>query len=481
MIVDRPKSGPEIPGLADDKTGKASSPNPMDKLNAEENLEARIEAPQVIREPFSGIFDSSREVYVVVTGSDMGSSYSRKYAEIARWVSDIVKEDRDVNARVVAARTQQEAAEVYRAFGYLPVVLFLAETKSSANSGLLHLESALDILTVTELTDPLKVVRQDGRFDIREPDSISFKEFQASLKRHRDDMRHSRGYVFSRYDKDALDSIVQASDLGFDDVREYIGLGSRLPSLIKIGGSIFDIARYGGELAVFENTLKAIKELYDMGYKFVLTVGGGPLGDSEAAIRASGLYSDPDSVIRTQIGRLSAELKRVCGLESRAIKERWEFETLLSVLYDKGRPLVTIPIIQSIPRGLANGEQGVPPRQSDAVSIVAAAYFQLPNVVYVKDTPGVFGEDPKRPGQATMLFYPRIFSDQVISRISRTAVNPADGNMTPGHLIDDEGLRKLTDSRNPFGAYVKVVNGRDPAAIKAAVTGIAGNFSYILK
>lgn len=435
--------------------------------------------------PFSSIYTpDSREGYIVVTEG------RRELAEVARWISDITSRDAHVKSSIVAARTELDAARIYHAYGYLPVVLIFADTKAHANSGLLGLESALDVEVVTEVTNPLKLIDEHGHLVYRDADSLRRDEFEREFLRHRADMRRVRNNFFTGRTPQNLDGILSRCDESFARTLEYQGLQGVFPSMVKIGGSMFDVARYGGSREIFDSAIDTICALYNEGFKFVLTVGAGPRGDSEIAMGDAGFTPDYDAVITAQINTLSAELRKR-GVNPIVMTQRAQFLMLQPMLYDQKRRMEIMPIVKSIPSGVVNGDS-IPAAQSDRVAVAAASYLQLPNVVYVKDTRGVHNRDPKitgpihlaqigRYGSGPLQFFHRIFADQISERIAREGLNPETGRLSPGHLIDDAGLEQFTGPKNVFGAYVLVVDGKNPDAIRAAVTGNNGHGSYILK
>ncbi|MBI2142384.1 hypothetical protein HYU15_02760 [Candidatus Woesearchaeota archaeon] len=436
--------------------------------------------------PFSRVFDPlHREVYVVITDG------REELTQIVSWLSGITGKNSGVQTSVVAARTEQEAARIYSAYGYLPVVLFFTDTTTARHdAGLWLLESALDTQAFTEITDPFKVLTTDSQFEYRPQGSLTREEFERTFAFHRSGMRDRRRAM---QENSTLDSIVRDADGRYEYETKRFGLNTNMPSVLKIGGSAFDMLTYDGNRSAFDGMMEGVRDLFNAGYKFVMTVGGGPTGDLVASYSGRGLVSalSSDDAIKFQIKRLGEQLRRF-GLQSRVLRESGQFLPTRSLLYSVMEQMDYIPIVESVPRGINNG--GISPGRSDEVTIAAANYFRIPVVIFVKNTAGVYSRDPNITGDdlqmlppalrvAPLEFYPRIFSDRVSEDICRLSPDTSARSraLSSGHLIDDGGLLSLRNGTAPYVAAVRVVDAKSPEAIMAAVKGLPGPGSYILK
>lgn len=237
------------------------------------------------------------------------------------------------------------------------------------------------------------------------------------------------------------------------------------PSLIKIGGSLFDL--YDTNPQVIFKLLEKVKELHGEGYNIILTTGGGPRNDAERLVSgAYGVSIDPAAVLKRQ----AATIEQILGSAGEYVPPG-RLRTELPFSYEWLRRKILITSLSS--------DSKIPPTESDAHTLRIAEAQGLYKVIFAKDTDGVYHMDPYKqprrergrwPWQARSNgkdnpFFPYIYASEVLNgRIDRT-----DAQGRGEHLIETSALFFLRSTN--IVRSVQVVNGTKPEFLRYALSG----------
>ena len=271
------------------------------------------------------------------------------------------------------------------------------------------------------------------------------------------------------------------------DVLDVLNRMLSKPHIIKIGGSIFDLLEQYPN--VLRNLLIEIGELHRT-YPLILTSGGGPRQDLERSFKRRLGISDEvfegisRGVLEKQAGTITGLLRDI-GVDADYVAP--EQMHLLDVSGNYLRRHV--PVVS-----LSNGA-GIPASQSDAHTLNIADYFALPEVVFAKNTDGVYLWDPNTPKDrllASMMearlgvagiernqIIPHISAGDILAgRISRFGLDTS-GAVSDNHVIETSALNYLLE-RARYVQRIHVVNGTKSGTLTSALKGEQVG-SYILK
>lgn len=262
------------------------------------------------------------------------------------------------------------------------------------------------------------------------------------------------------------------------------------PHIIKVGGSIFDLVTSGRDPKALERLLSEIAELHLI-YQMILTSGGGLRQDVEKTFhRLLHLEEQYEGSSRQnlerQAGTIAALLTRI-GVDAVYVSPRNLNYLDVSGNYLRKR----VPVVS-----LSNGN--IPPSQSDTHTMAIADHFRLPEIIFAKNTDGVYLWDPnskKGKLQDKMrelgllgifeLFagrnklFPQITARDILDgKISRYIIE-ADGSLSDNHVIEAGALRYLLDTAK-YVQRVHVLNGAKYGTLTEALEGKQIG-SYIVK
>lgn len=216
--------------------------------------------------------------------------------------------------------------------------------------------------------------------------------------------------------------------------------------LIKIGGSAFDL----GSKCIIP-LCKKIQKLSGNN-DFILTVGGGPALDVMKNIKDDYGISD--------------ELYESLSIESIVIHAKLVEELIPNAKYvnSKNLKLVShllknkkIPILTHIHKSLT--KENLKNSKTDAHIIEIANFFNIAEIIFLKDTKGIFNKDPNTHKDAIFLEEVKIKDFEHISRIG------SDGRGE--HLIEDSAL-KLFGKSNIVKA-ISILNCKDTSSLERYV------------
>lgn len=195
--------------------------------------------------------------------------------------------------------------------------------------------------------------------------------------------------------------------------------------LIKIGGSAFDL---GSKCII--NLCKKIQEL-SKDNNFILTVGGGPALDVLKNIKND--YGISDKLYENlSIESIVIHAKLVEELISNAEYVNSKNLNLIPNLLKNKK----IPILTHIHNPLT--KENLKNSKTDAHIIEIANFFNISEIIFLKDTKGVFNKDPNIHKKAIFLENIKIKDFKKISRIG------LDGR--DEHLIEDSALKLFNKS-----------------------------------
>ena len=277
------------------------------------------------------------------------------------------------------------------------------------------------------------------------------------------------------------------------EILDYLTKILSKPHIIKIGGSIFDLVEKEDSPRVLEQLLSEIGYMYQT-HPLILTAGGGPRQDVEKTFRRQLQLpgSEFDDYSR---GVLQSQAKTIAGLLDRlGIDADYVSPDELRLLDVSGNYLrKRIPVVS-----LSNGH--IPASESDTHTLDIADTLVLPEVIFAKNTEGIYRWDPNvkyhkleklkerlrerglNPfemfGRKNELL-PQILASEILQgKISRLGYD-RDGNMTDNHVIETGALKHFLEQVK-YVQRIHVINGAKQGVIKAALEGQPVG-SYILK
>lgn len=262
---------------------------------------------------------------------------------------------------------------------------------------------------------------------------------------------------------------------GHSGITEYSGLIEKLvrhieafssrPSLIKIGGSIFDPYRKNPE--VLMNLAGEINSLHNAGYPIMLALGGGPSHDIEKELsNAYGTSAASGDILEMQARRMVKIMKNAAEYVPPEKMKNMSFSG--EYLRDK------IPVISS------SGLPHLPEQESDTHTLATGENQKLYKAIFAKHTDGIYERDPwAEPRRVRVAlgpfelkrvadnpFFPFIYSSQVLNGV----INRQDSEGHGEHLIETGALSFLKDKTRYLRA-VQVINGTKPDMLKYALDG----------
>ncbi|MBI2208912.1 hypothetical protein HYU50_05455 [Candidatus Woesearchaeota archaeon] len=278
---------------------------------------------------------------------------------------------------------------------------------------------------------------------------------------------------------------------GSDRGTEYKKLVARLakhiesylsqPSLIKIGGSIFDLYKKNPD--VLMNLVSKVNSLHNAGYPIMLTSGGGPSHDIEKDLSATyGTSPASGEILQTQARRIVEILGNVAEYVPPEKMKNMSFSR--EYLTDK------IPVIS------LSGLPYLLEHESDTHTLATGEKQKLYKVIFAKHTDGIYERDPwTEPRRIRVIlwsleltrvapnrFFPFIYASDILNGV----INRQDSEGQGEHLIETGALTFLKYTTRSLRA-VQVINGTKPNMLKHALDGERylpdGNYvgSFILK
>ncbi len=219
--------------------------------------------------------------------------------------------------------------------------------------------------------------------------------------------------------------------------------------VIKIGGSAFDLGR-----TCIEPLCDSVLHLQRQS-KFVLCVGGGPCLDFLKDTR------DEYELTESQYQALSSGFIQVQA----AIIERFIPETQL--VYSNNLACIQELLEENIAPLVIPGTDwsyAQSPADTDFLALLVAEELKQTQVVFIKDTPGIYYECPQADSTPFAPPIERINTEELINTVSRVGADGRDE-----HLIEDSAVTFLSHSE-----YVKSVfflNCREPASLQQFLQG----------
>lgn len=266
-----------------------------------------------------------------------------------------------------------------------------------------------------------------------------------------------------------------------DGIADYFNAYLSKPSIIKVGGSVFDLAIE--QPVILQVLLDEIKKLHSLGYPIILTAGRGPRGNIDTDLsQALGTEPDSLSVLERQAKQIVELLngdRSGNGVAVYVPPGEVQYYNFSRSKLSKYVHVVSL-----------SGVKGLPHGESDTHTLAIAELLGAHKVVFVKHTDGVFRYDPNVSDQATLFddpgemaigsknqFYPVISASDVLNGV----VKRKGADRKNEHLIESGALIYLRDGK--VVRAVHVFNGTRPEQLRMALDGSAvGRVgSYILK
>jgi len=423
-----------------------------------------------------------RETYIVITeGRDSMKSFSDY---LARTLRDRFGSDKTIVLNAVDSKAAIELAAAHSPYS---VVGYVVGTGSEESHNMFELLSQyVHGNTVSAVFNPLSATEQRSFTPEIFPDvSEHFLEAREAVLR-------SRG----AFSDSSIDSIVQEMEGIFG--RRVVDL--RVPNgkatttvVVKVGGSMSDLTVYEREKGGFETYSAMIAALGSLmpQYNFVLMVGGGPVGDTmyDADVR----LGPQSTIMRANYMQQAKNLKEQLAVHTTGMTDSLGHEISVNVVdrqsanaimpmfrnhsLERMRAPYGIVVIEA-PQGLMS-DKFIPPGSSDLLSVKTAAYLEVPNIIFLKDTDGIYMIDPNlSPEDAAQKLSPnfqryvennprfkRIYAGDILEGVI-SRVGARGGNQ---HLIEDEALLGL--QRNPNVGAIQIVNGRNSDEVTRAING----------
>ena len=219
------------------------------------------------------------------------------------------------------------------------------------------------------------------------------------------------------------------------------------PLLLKLGGSTFD-AGPGPVYSVCRRLVDLQKSM-----PIVVTVGGGPPLDSLKDARD--LYDLPEEVYEGLAAHfISVQAHVVERIIPGSVYLSRDEISKVSQHLDQGQ----VVVMSHVRLGVGDPRDS----DSDAHTFRIAEFLGVQDVLFVKDTPGIFEQDPAINPRAK--FFPSISLVDFVSGVSRTGT---DGRGQ--HLVEDAALEIMQVS--PVLKSLTIINCRKPALIDLYVAG----------
>ncbi len=216
-----------------------------------------------------------------------------------------------------------------------------------------------------------------------------------------------------------------------------------MKALVKIGGSVFDLGAKQ-VTAVCEDIVK-----HSQGNQFVIAVGGGPSLDTLKNVRGE-IGEEMYQYLSTKAIVINARVLETIIPNSKYIEpiEIPKIESLLTT--------GILPIVSHIDKSFT---QDLPNKNSttDTHDMAIAEYLHIKDIVFIKDTKGVFDKDPNIHRDA--VFFETAKPDDFFSkRINRIGTDGKDK-----HLIEDDALTLL--QRSTLINSISIIDCKDTTAL----------------
>ena len=278
---------------------------------------------------------------------------------------------------------------------------------------------------------------------------------------------------------------------GYSGVTEYSKLVEKLvrhleaflsqPSLIKIGGSIFDLYKKNPE--VLTNLAGEVNSLHNAGYPIMLTLGGGPSYDIEKE------FSNAYGTSLASGGILEMQARRIVKIMGN-VAEYVPPEKMKNMSFSREYLRDKIPVTS------LSGLPHLPEHESDTHTLATGEKQKLYKAIFAKHTDGIYERDPwAEPRRIRVAlgpfgltrvadnpFFPFIYASDVLNGV----INRQDSEGHGEHLVETGALSFLKD-KTIYLRAVQVINGTKPNMLKHALDGERylpdGNYvgSFILR
>jgi len=251
------------------------------------------------------------------------------------------------------------------------------------------------------------------------------------------------------------------------------------PSVVKIGGSLFDL--YSSRPEVLNLLITEILSLHHNGYPIILTAGGGPRQDTDKWLSSAlGTSPDPKTMLERQASTIIELLGDVARYVPPSRVKDYDFRGIIS---------------QHIPVVTLTGSTNIPSSQSDTHTLALAERIRSHKTIFLKDTDYVYEKDPYKQSRQERVWYSparwlrveenRVFRTISASQVLNGVIDRTDKYGNGEHLIETLALMYLKD-KTQYVRAVQVINGTKPELLRDALDGnfrAAYNFpgSFILK
>lgn len=433
-----------------------------------------------------------KNTYIVITG-DQSEPQQPVMVALADYLGKELNEPDAGNSIVLRAPHYKAAIEMAVAHSPFSVVSYITEDRRTEVRKLQGIIDENPLATkLSGVFNPLSAVPGGHSFT-----EESFPDIAERVLRITQEVMTSRQSLTPK----SKDSVVSGMEETFSREAKELrspGFSGTTTVVLKVGGSIADLldsTRFTGGYEIYANLVRAIADVASE-YNFVFTVGGGPVAETASAMDSR---IGPQSTTlranhRQQAENLLNELRQYVPQIKERLRERLRDDTYSVELIDQGQMSKLMPfakmnstqglrspydmIVISGPQGVMS-DKSIPPESSDTLTIVSAGYLEVPNLIFVKDTDGIFARDPnlsdkdakrKLPpefhqyiGGDNNRYYKRMYASDVGKEISRVGLI---GNQ---HLVGDDDLRVLQEQLGV--GSIQIVSGRRPDQIKAAISG----------
>lgn len=257
-----------------------------------------------------------------------------------------------------------------------------------------------------------------------------------------------------------------------DEIRQFIKLDiikniNRYlsnPSIVKIGGSLFDL--YLSKPEVLTSLVTEILRLHHEGYPIILTTGGGPRQDTDKLLSSAlGTNPNPRTVLENQANTIIELLGDVARYVPPSKVKDYDFRGVVSQY---------IPVVTLV------GSTNIPPNQSDTHTLALAERLRSHKSIFAKDTDYVYERDPYKESRQVRRWYSparglsveenKFFRTISASQILNGVVDRTDKDGNGEHLIETLALMYLKDKTQYIRA-VHIINGTKPHLLRDALDG----------
>jgi len=237
------------------------------------------------------------------------------------------------------------------------------------------------------------------------------------------------------------------------------------PSILKIGGSLFDL--YLNRPEVLNSLATEILILHHEGYPMILIGGGGPRQDTDKGLSSAlGTSPYPKTVLERQASTIIELLGDVARYVPPSKVRDYDFRGVASQY---------IPVVTLV------GSTNIPPNQSDTHTLALAELVGSHKVIFAKDTDYVHERDPYKQSRQVRLWYSpatwlsvgenKVFRTILASQILNGVIDRTDRYGNGEHLIETLALMYLNNDRTKNVRAVQVINGTKPELLRDALDG----------